>query len=414
MHTPGLPTRARSARRCERKRGAAAPGGPCREARTHRGCSEHKGLLRACGRGARERLCTAVRAMASQGPVVGGGPREVGLAPGWDRSSSNELTSEGRVIRKGLRFNKLAALFGRKFWLSNSKACLAVTVPSRGLSGRRVTRCRYRVKSSAGCWVPSRAGGHGGPLRVSACAPPPLPAPVAVSAHARTHLPRAGSRSLPRAKGIQVCRGCPWPPAPRWALKKGPSVCVRGPGPPSCSRRSGPQAEPTSGCALLSHTHPSHIPSPSPHWVAPAKPHPHLPPHQRGDRGQVRTGPHPRPGAAGNHRGASGPGLPPTAPRPHVGELEAQHALGPALLTSSLPCPCCCSSWLRVPHASRKAYPPTPCSVALRAPAPSGGNIHRQRPRDMSARSRAQPVTLLSPPPPDLAHVTGTQHLQAR
>lgn len=188
-HAPFRP----GAHHCERKRRETAPGGPCGEAGTDCSCSEHKGLLRACGRGARERLCTAIRVTAAQRPAAAGGPREAGLAPGWGRSNSNELTSEGRLIRKGLRFNKLAELFGRKFWLSNSKACFAVTVPSRGLSGAPAARCEalaagIRGQSSAGRPGAIQGWGTLGSL--------PPPAPVAVSARARTHTPSPSRKPL--------------------------------------------------------------------------------------------------------------------------------------------------------------------------------------------------------------------------
>lgn len=147
-------------------------------------------------------------------------------------------------------------------------------------------------------------GDTGTTLRVSSNAPPatclsrcqpPWPfVHTRTHAHTRAHLPQAGSRSLPRAHGIQTSRGCPWPPAPSHTRKKGPSVCGGGRergAAISAHVYLGPKKNPQRATLCSATPGLSHIPSlPEPTLGGPTTRLLHLPPHQRGDLGQALMG----------------------------------------------------------------------------------------------------------------------------
>lgn len=227
--------------------------------------------------------------------------------------------------------------------------------------------------------MPRSPGCPGVATRGSSSPPPPTcralcqhPRPCA---HAR--LPRAGSGSLPRADGIQISRGCPWPPLHSRRLKKGPSVRAggRGRGASISAHISlGPKKNPQAVAPPLSHTRLSHIPSlPEPALGGPSKPASTPPSPPARDPGPALVGPPagtsegPRPGpeAAGNHGGASGGASLPRPPLTYGGGSGGKAGAGSrpwGLAAAGSPSSQPACTLRGSPRASRKGHSPLPTS----------------------------------------------------
>lgn len=159
----------------------------------------------------------------------------------------------------------------QKSWLSDSKACFAVTVLSQSLFQRQ--RSLHVSDSAApGVCLSSSGwrskchpvpGNTGVTLHVSSNIAPPtclsLCQPPRPCVHTRAHtFPKQEAVLCQERMEFRFPEGVLGLQLHSHTLKKGPSVCGGGRerGLHLCSRPSRPQEKPTTGCTLLSHTRP--------------------------------------------------------------------------------------------------------------------------------------------------------------